>query len=314
MKISVILCTLNRCQDLPRALESLAASNLPASDDWEVLVVDNNSKDRTPEVVEEFCRRFPGRFHYLLEPQQGKSHALNAGIRQARGEILAFMDDDVTVEPDWLRHLTAPLHDSEWAGSTGRILPKWSIPPPPWLPIGEWYGKAPLVIFDLGPEPGPLTELPFGTNMAFRAAVFEKYGGFRVDLGPQPDNHNPQKCEDSEFGHRLLAAGEKLKYEPSAVVYHPVPANRLQQQYFLTWWFDKARANILAFRDSAGTGWRVAGVPLHLLRRLLAGSLRWMVAVEPSRRFSRKLTVWFLAGQILECFRHFKSKAPVVVP
>ena len=117
MKITVILCTYNRCTILAKALNSVAASRLPESIEWEVLVVDNNSSDRTREVVEDYCRRFPGRFRYLFEPQQGLSYARNAGIREGRGYVLAFMDDDVTVEPEWLQNLTACLQDGEWAGA-----------------------------------------------------------------------------------------------------------------------------------------------------------------------------------------------------
>ena len=90
MKITVILCTYNRCKRLAKALESVAASALPASVDWEVLVVDNNSKDETRQVIEEFCERYPARFRYVFEPRQGKSNALNTGIREARGEIFGI--------------------------------------------------------------------------------------------------------------------------------------------------------------------------------------------------------------------------------
>ena len=300
------MCTYNRCRSLAKALESVAASELPASVEWEVFVVDNNSQDQTHGVVEEFCRRFPGRCRYVTETQQGKSYALNTGIREADGEILAFMDDDVIVEPDWLQNLTGALHNPQWAGAGGRILPKWAGPPPTWIPIKEWLGLAPLVMFDLGPEAGTLTELPVGANMAFRKEIFQRYGGFRTDLGPRPGSEI--RGEDSEFGSRILAAGEKLRYEPSAVVYHAVPQNRLRKQYFLRWWFDRGRADVLATGSAAKTKWRVAGVPLHLFRRVVMGCLRWMVAVEPSRRFSRKLTVWFLTGQILENYRQSHSK------
>jgi glycosyltransferase involved in cell wall biosynthesis len=84
MNISIILRTYNRCESLAKTLESTAALRLPESVEWEALVVDNNSTDQTREVVGEFCRHYPGRFRYLSEPQQGKSHALNAGIREAQ--------------------------------------------------------------------------------------------------------------------------------------------------------------------------------------------------------------------------------------
>jgi len=301
MKVTVILCTYNRCETLAKALESAAALRLPEPDEWEVLVVDNNSHDQTREVVENFCRGYAGRFRYLFEPQQGKSHALNAGIREAHGAILAFMDDDVTVEPTWLRNLTAPLHKSDWAGAGGRILPQRTFTPPRWLSLEGRYSLAPLALFDLGPEAGELAEPPFGANMAFRKGVFEKYGGFRTDLGPRPDSEI--RSEDSEFGHRLLRAGERLRYEPSAVVYHAVPGCRLQKKYFLAWWFDKARADLRAFGIPSETKWRLGGIPMVLFRRLAIWTLRWSIAVEPSRRFSCKLNAWTVAGQILECFR-----------
>lgn len=147
MNITVIVCTYNRCQSLSKALDSIAALILPDSIEWEVLIVDNNSKDHTRDVVEGFCHRHPGRFRYLYEPHQGKSHALNAGIQDARGKVLAFTDDDVTVERTWLRDLTAALHDDQWVGAGGRTLPDRMFSPPGWLPLQDKYALGPLAVF-----------------------------------------------------------------------------------------------------------------------------------------------------------------------
>jgi glucosyl-dolichyl phosphate glucuronosyltransferase len=301
MKITVILCTYNRCLALSKCLESVSAQEPPDASDWEVLVVDNNSSDHTRELVEDFCQRYPGRFRYLFESQQGKSYALNAAIREAHGDLLAFVDDDVTVERTWLQNLTSSLRNDDWAGAGGRILPEWHCPPPNWLPLNERYALGPFALFDLGPDAGQLTEPPFGTNMVFRKAMFEKYGGFRIDLGPNPDNLI--RGEDTEFGGRLLAAGERLRYEPAAVVYHPVLANRARKEYVLEWWFNKARADIRAIGNRPCAKWNVVGIPLLFFRRLAVWTVRWMVAVEPSRRFSCKLKVWTIRGAIRESFR-----------
>ena len=153
MRISVILCTYNRSQSLARTLESVAEQILPNSIEWEVLVVDNNSKDQTRDVVEDFCRRYSGRFRYLFEPRQGLSHARNAGIREARGDVLAFTDDDVILEATWLRNLTSTLQDGVWVGAGGRILPEQTFVPPRWLSVNERHALAPLAIFDGGPAP-----------------------------------------------------------------------------------------------------------------------------------------------------------------
>jgi len=313
MKITVILCTYNRCRSLSKSLESLVSQTLPAAIDWEVLVVDNNSRDETRGVAEEFCRRYPGRFRYIFEPRAGKSNALNTGVREALGEILAFIDDDAMAEPSWLQNLTAELHGSEWAGAGGRILPEKSFSPPGWLSAELPSSFAPLALVDLGPQSGPLSESPSGTNMAFRREIFQRYGGFRTDLGPQPNSPNPQKCEDSEFGHRLLAAGERLRYEPSAVVFHAVPEIRRHKKYFLTWWFDKGRSDLRESGMPPEFRWFVAGIPLVMLRRFAVGTVRWMVSVRPSRRFYCQTQLRWLAGQIAECYHLAHLRETVTV-
>ena len=301
MKVTVILCTYNRCQSLASALESVAVSQMPDCVDWEVLVVDNNSNDGTRAIAEEFCLRQNSRFRYIFEHQQGKSIALNTGIREARGEILAFLDDDVRVDAKWLQNLTAVFQNELRAGAGGRILPECTFTPPAWLSLEGKYALAPLALFDLGLQPGEMLEAPFGTNMAFRKEVFEKVGGFRTDLGPQPGpvTHS----EDSEFGVRALNAGQRLWYEPSAIVYHSIPAHRLQKRYFLGWWHDKAQADIRAFGLPQGTKLQIAGVPLSMFRRLARWTLQWITSIHPARRFSCKLKVWMILGEIAECHR-----------
>ncbi len=305
LNISVILCTYNRCRSLSKTLESVFASKLPGSLGWEVLVVDNNSTDQTREVVEDFCRRQPGRFRYLFEAQPGKSFALNTGIREAKGDILAFVDDDVIVEPTWLHCLTAPLEDGEWVGTGGRILLESGFSPPAWLGLKEPYnlGGA-LAHFDLGDKPFGLDGAPAGANMAFRKEVFQNFGGFRTDLGPCPGSQI--RGEDTELGRRLLAAGARLRYEPSAVVYHPVPENRVRKDYFLAWWFDNGRALIREW----GQGPSVLGIPrpylniLRLVSTTLVGRIwRWVSALNPQRRFFWRCWVWATAGQITEYYR-----------
>lgn len=309
MKVTVILCTYNRCQSLAKALESVAGSTMPSSVAWEVLVVDNNSHDGTREVVEDFSRRDPNRFRYLFERIPGKSHALNAGIREARGDVLAFIDDDVTVGRDWLQNLTTVLESNKWVGVGGRILPANSFPAPPWLPLDGQYNMAGiLALFDLGNKAAELDRPPFGTNMAFRKKLFEKYGGFRLDLGPIPGSE--LRNEDTEFGRRLLAAGEHLLYVPSAVVYHVVPENRLKKEYFLRFCFDHGRAIV----REVGKRPDIWGIPRHYLTvskmgTLLVGrALKWMwTCCSPKLRFYRKGRTWMTAGELLEAWRQSRN-------
>lgn len=301
--VTVILCTFNRCERLTRTLESLATQNLPRGVRWEVLVVDNGSSDHTRRVIEECNRRLGVRFGYFFEGQRGKSHALNAGVERARGTVLAFTDDDVIAAPGWLETLTRAPRSGECSGASGRTLPGSEFSPPPWLPLQDRYALAPLALFDRGDKPGPLNEAPFGNNMAFRKDVFARYGGFRGDLGPQPGTGNPQKGEDSEFGQRILAAGEKLRYEAGAVIYHDVPANRVDRKYFLDWWHDKARADLRIAGLPQDRSWSIAGIPLYLFRRLVRWSLQLLFTRGPAPRFFCKIRIWSVLGTIRESFR-----------
>ena len=304
MKISVILCTYNRSASLGKALESVAASTLPSSIDWEVLVIDNNSRDQTREVVKSFCDRYPHRFRYAFEPQPGKSNALNRGIREARGSVLAFTDDDVTVEPTWLQNLTAGLDSGEWSGAGGRVRPARSFEAPHWLPLeGPHNMGGILAIFDLGETPRQLDRPPIGNNMAFRKEMFEKYGCFRSDLGPRPGSEI--RDEDTELGRRLLAAGERLRYEPSAVIYHDVPEKRLEKRYFLTYWFDTGRTMIRTIERRPD----IMGIPrlhLSLVKHALvlfpAHAIKWLLNSSPRDRFYWKCWVWLIAGEVLELY------------
>jgi glycosyltransferase involved in cell wall biosynthesis len=304
--ISVIICSFNRCQSLEKALDSIAKSVLAESTIWEVLIVDNNSVDRTRHVAAAFCSRFPNRFRYIFESQPGKSFALNTGIRESQGGILVFTDDDVTVEPTWLQRLADALSEPNWAGAGGPVVLQWSCPRPRWLPLDIALG--PLASFDQGSIAGELSEPPIGANMAYRRTMFTKYGGFRTDLGPSPFGETPRPNEDTEFGRRLIAAGERLFYEPLAVVFHSVPESRLQKTYFLAWWFDKGRADIREI-GVPSTKWVVRGIPLYLLRRFVLWTLRWITAVVPSRRFSSRLKLQYVTGTIAECRRR-AGKAP----
>jgi glycosyltransferase involved in cell wall biosynthesis len=306
MNVSLIICTYNRCAMLSKALESVAASEMPPSVEWEVLVVDNNSADQTRAAVLEFATRHPGRFRYVSETKQGLSNARNAGILAARGEVIAFTDDDVIVDPAWLRNLTRCLLERTSAGSGGRVLPLQSVVLPRWLSLNGPYALGGVVaaLFDEGLEPKKLNEAAYGANMAFRKEVFQSHGYFRPDLGRRPGSLISN--EDTEFGKRLTAAGERLSYEPSAIVYHPVLEERLNKKYVLEWFFHDGRAVTLQKVERPpvlGIPWRYISIFNIAVRLLPLKIAQWMLAVDPQRRFFLKCRVWRTAGEIVELWR-----------
>ena len=309
MKITVILSTHNRCQTLAKTLEGIAKSLLPDSVSWEVLVVDNNSNDHTRDVVEDFRLKHPSHFRYLFESRLGKSHALNTGVLNAKGDVLAFTDDNITVEPTWLWNLTAVLDDDQWAGTGGRILPTRTFLPPQWMsPADPWMGVPLFNLFDLGDKRSKLDQAPYVLNMAFRKKVFEKYGGFRTDLGPPSSD---LRGEDTEFGYRLIANGEQLLYEPSAVVRHPVMEDRLEKKYFLNWWFKEGRYNVRKKGDRPCL-WRVPQHYIsflnHAFHLLPRATFRWIRTSNQIARFKRKCRMWMIAGETMEIICQSRGK------
>src|ERR1051326_8892366 len=151
MRFSVIIATYNRAEELVKTLESL--KGLESSGPWEVIIVDNNSSDNTCEVVLERVESFPVPLRYVMEKEQGRSAALNAGIRIAQGEILAITDDDVRVDPMWLRNAEHALERLGCDYVGGKALPIWSGNVPKWMPNrgGKHWGV--IALLDYGPEP-----------------------------------------------------------------------------------------------------------------------------------------------------------------
>src|SRR5216683_1570019 len=100
MFITVGICTFNRVESLRRALGSLVAMRVPSDLAWEIVIVNNNSTDRTDDIISEYVGRLPVRREF--EPRPGKSNALNRAIDVAKGDYIVWIDDDVLVDAGWL--------------------------------------------------------------------------------------------------------------------------------------------------------------------------------------------------------------------
>ncbi|MBT1070844.1 glycosyltransferase [Pelotalea chapellei] len=234
MKISIIICTYNRCASLEKTMERLAALIPRASCECELLVVDNNSSDDTRGVVENFINGPEGNIRYLFEGRQGKSYALNTAIEAAEGDVLAFTDDDVLVDWNWLIKIHGAFQDEGISCAGGRIVPRWGKRCPPWLtPELHPY----LALLDLGDRKKRMTEpMLWGANLIIRKSMFKKYGLFDVSLGRTGGKLYGN--EEIELIRNLIIQGEGVYYLPEIVVQHCINENRMQKNYFRKWMFD----------------------------------------------------------------------------
>ena len=227
-QISAIICTYKRTDTLEAAIQSLLNQTL-AADKFEVIVVDNNSRDGTADIVKSCQREASTTLTYILETRQGLSFARNRGIAESKSPIVAFLDDDAEAAPQWLESLLEIYADSaETYAVGGPVKPIWEAERPNWLTDDMLRSFS---IIDWGDHIRPLTwpERIIGTNCSFRKEVFVQFGHFAEDLGRQ--GNQLLGNEDTEIQERLHQQHRKVMYTPQAVVHHWVPSARMTKQY-----------------------------------------------------------------------------------
>ena len=300
--VSVIIATRDRAALLTETLDALARQTWPR-ERVEILVADNGSTDGTRAAVEAAAARSGApAVHYLSISEPGKSFAVNAALARARGDILAFTDDDVLPQPAWIERLAAAFEESGADFVAGRILPRWETSPPAWL-SPALYGV--LAIPDNGggrqaiPSPGSAV-MPIGANMAVRAEVIALIGGLRTDLGKLAGTL--RTGEDHEFFLRMLGAGFRGTYEPTAVVHHWVPRKRLVASYFRRWMYQNGR-DVARLAALGAPTRRLIGIPRHLWREAIVNTsraVRLSLAGDSASALAAGLRVLWFGGYLRE--------------
>ncbi|MCK5942310.1 MAG: glycosyltransferase family 2 protein [Planctomycetes bacterium] len=282
MRISVILPTKDRGPEIDATIEALLAQDLPAAE-HEVVIVDNASSPDDAARLRDWARRHPDRLRYVSEPEPGLNHARNAGIANARGEVLAFLDDDAIAPPHWLRALLRAFdqHPLAWAVG-GRIVSQFTTAPPDWL---DDRFAIYLSDFDRGDAVRELhyDDYPRGANMAFRREAFERCGRFAPCLDRRGDLLLSNG--DIEMCYRVEQHGHAVLYVPDAEVHHQIRGDRLSVDWFARRAYWQGRSQALFERMHFGR-W-------HLLRKLPYRLLRTVVSAD---RFKRALHRGLLVG------------------
>jgi glycosyltransferase involved in cell wall biosynthesis len=230
IRLTIAVCTYNRAALLPRALDSLSKQTA-GRQDVELLVIDNGSTDQTRDLIAK-RQLADSLLRYTVEPTAGIAHARNRAMYEARGEYLAFLDDDAWAHERWIENLLAVVESVRPVPDcvVGPVSLVWEGSRPDWFPerfesllCGYEMGDAPRF---LGSDGYLLT-----TNSLFRRQTLLDLGGMRTDLG-----HRRKVLiggEDNDIFNRLLATGHRVYYEPKALVYHPVPKERQTRRFLL---------------------------------------------------------------------------------
>jgi GT2 family glycosyltransferase len=267
LDISVIVCTYteSRLDFLTTVIETLAAQNtLPREI---IIVVDHN-----PALLEQVTGLFPNITTIENRYERGLSGARNSGIAAAASAIIAFVDDDAIVSPDWTEKLYAPYQDANVMGVGGEIQPHWLSERPRWFPA-EFNWVVGCSYLGMPKQTQPVRNL-IGCNMSFRREVFQAVGNFESALGKIGDSIDIC-CEETELCIRAKQQWKDkvLLYEPSALVSHQVPGKRVQLSYFRHRCYQEGLSKALVSRF-VGSGNGLSNERSYTMRVLPKGVLR----------------------------------------
>lgn len=251
--VSFIICTYNRAFYLEDTLSSLLEFSNPDFA-YEFVVIDNNSKDHTAQVVNKY-REVAGskgtELNYFKETKQGLSHARNRGIREAKAGCLVFFDDDIratkSLIPSWCTFFE---QHPEALAAGGKIHVQFDAPRPEWMS----HFLLPLLgHHDLGnrQKEYPPGKYPFGGNMGFRKSIFEKTGFFNTDLGRRGNELNA--AEEKELFQRVRKLSYPIHYLPNAFLYHRVDSSRLTVDFIRKQALGLGRSMKLQLQDATVT-------------------------------------------------------------
>lgn len=222
-KITVIIPTYNRASYILDTINSFLNQDYR---DFEIIVCNNNSTDNTQEVLEAYQDN--SKIHLLFEKRQGVHFARNTAAKYANGELLYFTDDDMLAAPNLLSEIVKVFTLGYNIGSaTGRVLPKWEVPPPPWV---EKLLFNHVLSLNNPPEDLIISSYDcnvFSCHQAILREAFFKTGGYN------PENVAGIWIGDGETGLniKLKNLGYKFGYIGSSITYHRIPPSRMNQKY-----------------------------------------------------------------------------------
>jgi len=285
LRLTVAICTWNRCASLQQTLEGFTRIDVPAGVDWELLVVNNNCTDATDDVIRRFEHRLPVR--RAAEPTPGLSHARNRAVAESHGDYIIWTDDDVTVVPGWLSAYVAAFRSRPQAAIFGGpIRPTFDGTPPEWLTriyptIAGVYAAC-----DLGPEVVPFHQwaTPWGANYALRRRE-QVANLYDPELGYRPGRLIG--WEETEVIRALLASGAEGWWVPDAALQHHVPPARQTTKYLRSHFYNRGRYYGSRWTEDDRPQPFMFGRPRWMWRKAITSELRYRI-----RRVASTPEIW----------------------
>ena len=310
--VSILVPTFNRAAILTQSLGGMTRLE-PGGLSFELVIVDNNSKDETPRVVESFKDRLPIR--YLFEEKAGKSQALNLALQQAElGTIVVFADDDIVPRPDWLTQIQGACERHRdfnvFGGKIELVWPEGAIPG--WAQDAGVQFWA-LGLHDLGNEnlEYPYKNYPGGANYWVRGEVLSEGHHFDTAVGPRPKGYGIMETETS-FLHQLALSGHKAMYIPEAAVGHLVQSYLLESDYVqkraVRWGRGMPHRGLCHtdLLDKSPLRWKA--LRYGSLARHYASYATGLLAMDPARRMVKRRAALTGIGYDLESLRIAKDE------
>ena len=317
MRISVVIGTRNRAALLRITLEHLGRQHFAPGD--EVIVVDNASTDDTRNVVLEAAAGYPVPLQYLVETRLGKSAAVNRGVSEAHGDVLALTDDDVLVARDWITTIRRVFATGSVDLAGGRVDPWWETDPPWWL---RWQRAesspmlSPLALLHYG-DAQPLGDrTAVGANLVMLRSVYERLGGFNPDLGRQ---QGTLLCgEDHDFCSRATGT-YRCEYRPEIRVRHWVPAKRLRLRYYMRWFYwsgiTNARLDSMARESDSHSGAACTRLVSYMGKQIVVQIVKAVgktVTARPAAAIEHVMEAAFAFGYLRECIAPAAPSGPAL--
>jgi len=298
-KLSVVICTYNRDKYIYNVLKSIAENNF-SIEKYEIILINNNSSDNT----ESECYRFQSdfsfvTFNYFMEKEQGLSYARNRGIKESSGDFIIYVDDDATVNQEYLQSYYNFFEQYPLAmAAGGAVIPIYETKKPKWLS----YFTTQLITcyFNKGEKIIPFGKFGFprGGNVAYRKDVFDKIGLFNVELGR--NGGNLIGAEEKDIFDKMRTANMKFYYIPNAILYHIIPEKKLTKEYFKNLTFSIGKSEKM--RTKAISKWKY-------IKRIVIEAIKWSVSfalfiyytltLRPTKGWKLLLFRWYVSKGLL---------------